>query len=366
MLMEMVRLLSKEEVLVEDTGNYGSNSPHDWTDRKTHDITLSEAKIMYAKWDTQAYAGVEGAARLIVVTGATTRIIATSGAVIGEDTKTIRVLFFLPAGSHTIKMQTAMWTGSSYLIIDNQRIAATKFLDLATDESSDHSNVNNGADTDILDFDVTMPSARKTSIGTIKQFTVLVMTYCYEATRVSQFYQGTDAGYVNWHVKIDDGYYPSELGQLEDKGDGTNPTYGEGICGLVVAAVDADSTVNIKVQARNRTGSSQDCFAEAYVLICPWILPSNSESLHVLDLDFPEGSTLYVRSEPFLENNTRNIMVGCQRIRDFGTECNYYVKVGGTDIQTLEHTFNLMEPDGLELWINGDLGCISCIGVDIR
>lgn len=113
-----------------------------------------------------------------------------------------------------------------------------------------------------------------------------------------------------------------------------------------------------------RTGATRACKAELHLVLCPWIIPYLEYS--PVELDFQQGSTLYVVGEPFTSDPTKKIRLGAARIKDFGDAANFYASSSGTGILSFNYTFETVEVEKVDLKVEGHGGCISIIGVDVR
>ncbi|MEM3581526.1 MAG: hypothetical protein QXQ64_09785, partial [Candidatus Bathyarchaeia archaeon] len=97
---------------------------------------------------------------------------------------------------------------------------------------------------------------------------------------------------------------------------------------------------------------------------CPWILGTSEHQ--PIQLDFPQGSTLYLVLEPLWGNPTKTVKLGKKRAFSFGDATDYYSTASGTDILAWNYTFETVEVGQAVLLIGGYGGCISIIGVDVR
>ena len=104
--------------------------------------------------------------------------------------------------------------------------------------------------------------------------------------------------------------------------------------------------------------------ASEIFFICPWIIP-NSEDEPV-ELDFPDGSTIYIILEPLNSDPTKTIKLGKKRFVSFGDSTDYYSTASGTGILSWNYTFELVPVKNCILKIGGYGGCISVVGVDVR
>jgi hypothetical protein len=101
------------------------------------------------------------------------------------------------------------------------------------------------------------------------------------------------------------------------------------------------------------------------VILCPWILPPDTD-FEPIDLDFPQGSTIYLMLEPLTENPTKNSKIGKERAISFGDTTDYYSTASGTGILKHTYTFEEVKNGAVLLVTYGKGACISSIGVDMR
>jgi hypothetical protein len=98
--------------------------------------------------------------------------------------------------------------------------------------------------------------------------------------------------------------------------------------------------------------------------MCPWIIPA--EEYEPLTLDFPQGSTLYVSTEPLEVNPTKTVKIGKVRFISFGDSTDFYYINSGTDVLDSSYTFETIEVSRIIMIVSGEGGCIATLGVDIR
>lgn len=365
LLSEQLRLLQDEEIVTSGTQSWSKSAVHDWEDRGSIPFTLTKKQFMLVVFDTEAESGVKGAARATVEYDSTTELIATSGKVEAE-TVTRQAVVILAAGSYTFKFQSACWvTAGNKIIIKDVRVAVCNFPDKDDKYWTGSQSVSDEGEEIVFNQNITVPTGRKTCVGQVKKYTALIYGNFYvDDLRRNKVSVVTSSNYVTWRLWLDDEAKGAAV-QTEDTGTSTsNLAYGEGAFGLWVLQLDAGQVHNIKIKAKNRTGASRTCKGEVHVVLCPWIIPYSEYS--PVDLDFQQGSTLYVVAEPFTSNPSKKIRLGTERVRDFGDAANYYASSSGTDILSFNYTFEVVEVDKVDLKVEGYGGCISIIGVDVR
>jgi hypothetical protein len=143
-----------------------------------------------------------------------------------------------------------------------------------------------------------------------------------------------------------------------------NGSYGVGAYARYSVAFDPATQYNLIIKVSNTIASSRTVRAYVKVIICPWII-ANSE-YNPVDMDFPQGSTMYVVLEPLNLNPTKNLKLGRVRGVSFGDSTDYYSTISGTGIQSWSYTFETVEVSNCLLNISGEGGCISILAVDIR
>jgi len=126
-----------------------------------------------------------------------------------------------------------------------------------------------------------------------------------------------------------------------------------GVCNL-----DEDISVAI-------TKDNGSTVVHILVIVCPWILNDETD-FEPVALEFPQGSTLYIMTEPLLTNPTVNIKIGKERAVSFGDAADYYSTASGTGILQHDYTFNEVKIGKVLLLVYGKGAGISSLGVDIR
>ena len=217
--------------------------------------------------------------------------------------------------------------------------------------------------TTVLNIDFTTPNARRLAVGTIKKYTVIVNvyveTYWWNQNALKNPDESDSDGYYNWRLYLDD----EEVGwDVKNQNDGR---WQVGLFGKKFLRLDPNKTFNVKVKVNNLSGYNRNVRASIHIVVCPWFFVTD-EDHEPLKLDFPQGSTLYVTLEPLLENPTKTVKIGRKRFKDFGDSCNYYYTASGTDILNAYYTFEMVEPEKVQLFVKGKNSCISIIGVDVR
>jgi len=372
LLSEMVRQISHEEELVDDAGPHTSGTAaHDWEDRVSKDITLSAQRIIFIKFTTAVATGNPRGAGRVLVDG--TPIVSSGPREISGSTVR-KIYLILAAASYTIKFQTTMWdddSGTGSLKITDIVIGQLEFADRNTsytDYKAEAQSINDGANSDLINQNITTPADRDLPCGTINKTVVIVTAYCQiDAKRASEMLddgESTSAGFSGWSILVDDVQYDWDYDEDDQGGVADNLTYGEGAFGRLIFVADPETTYNIKINAANETGGAENHSVYLQIVICPWIIPN--ESYEPIALDFPQNSTLYLTLEPLELNPTKTVKLGKVRFISFGDSTDYYSTDSGVDRLDYDYTFETVDINEIILKITGEGGCIAIIGVDIR
>ncbi len=359
LLSEQVRMVREEEVLA--TGATSWDTVTGWKDQKTVNITLSATKIFYV-WMKTDSDGDQGIAR-VLLDGVP--LVSTG---YFETFYVVRDVFVvLPAGSYTIKFQTAKISGiGSGVRLQDTKVALLNFPD------KQRNNWDGGTvvipavtESTVLDQSLTPPATRKLAVGSIKKYVCIVTVYAhtdsYAINRMQNPGESNVADWVNWKIFLDD----VQVGWTERNADkNVVDHFAPGGYGRYVVALDPSVQVNLKLKAYNGCGSSRNCRAYVDVVLCPWILADID--YEPVSLDFPQGSTLYVTLEPLNGNPTKYARIGKQRFMSFGDATDYYESSSGSGILPFDYTFETVEVANSILHVKGLGGCVSMIGVDVR
>ena len=361
---EQVRLLEDEEILVEETPNirvgYNYGGDTDWVTKTTKNITLDKQKIVYVKIKAYTFNG-DGNVRVLKDGNP---ILAT-GNIGYDETKEVDVFIVLDAGNHSFDFQMAgSWGSSGYTELQQIKIATCNFPDKAK-TNFDSGWVSVGYYPEyIIDESFTIPQTRKTCVGEIKKYTVIINVYVEVENLPESKLKNpseSDESIYNWRLYLDD----TEKGWTERHHDQPLGNYGPGSFGKYVFSANPNQTYNLKIKVDNDYDSNtRNVRAVVNILVCPWIIPN--EDHEPVTLTFPQGSTLYVVLEPLNGNPTKAVKIGKKRIEDFGDNCNYYYVLSGADILNAYYTFERVEVEKVNLIVSGYGGCISIIGVDVR
>jgi len=372
LLAEQVRLIKNEEQLLNDTTDYPQTTATDWVTKITKNITLASEKLLYAEVKMVVGYGAYawgGAARILLDGNP---IVAT-GYMFGSGALTITrgIYLILPAGSYSFEWQLSCFktntTGDVH--IDSALLSILDFVD------KDKQNYDSGSTscpatstTTLINQNFTIPAIRKLAVGSIKKYVAYITVLCHrDNQRVSKMKnsgESDDANFFNWKILIDD-VQQSWSERNDDCGSETgNIIYAEGAFGKLTAVLDPSTQYNLKINCYNGFSNAYNGRAVVKIVICPWIIPKNQ--YEPINLDFPQGSTLYVLTEPLDLDPTKDTKIGRQRMKSFGSSTDYYSTASGTGILSHNYTFEVIKVVNSVLLVNGHGGCISALGVDIR
>ena len=162
LLSEQVRIVADEEVFA--TGATAWDTGGNWTDRKTVNVTLSKAKILYVGFTCEVNGNYEGAGR-VLLDGVP---VLSSGYNSPGDGISRHIYIPLSAGSYTVKFQTAVWsgdTGNGFRLSDT-RVAALNLVDKQRNNYDATVSCPNNTTTTVIDQNFTTPATRFSSPAT--------------------------------------------------------------------------------------------------------------------------------------------------------------------------------------------------------
>lgn len=367
LLSEQVRIVADEEVYAAGSTSYVSGT-FNWTDRVTVPVTLSKAKIVYAGFSLAVNGNSEGAGRVLLDDVP----VVSSGYNSPADNVSRHIYISLPAGSYTIKIQTAVWfwTSGNGLRLSDYRVAALNFTDKQRNNwDSGSVSCPAATETTVVSQNFTVPATRNLAVGSIKKYVVIITVYAwsqsYRTNLMKNTGEGNDGSRFNWRIFLDD----VQLDWTERRDDrGTSDSAsgsGIGAYGRLVKVLDPSIQHNLKIKTYNGYASAINGRAVVDVILCPWFLAD--VDYEPVSLDFPQGSTLYVTVEPLHDNTaTKYVRVGNERFKSFGDATDYYGSLSGTGILEFDYTFEVVEIVNSVLHVKGYGGCLSIIGVDVR
>jgi hypothetical protein len=260
----------------------------------------------------------------------------------GANYSTYQVLVYLSTGSQTVLVQNRAETSDGTGYIKNFRMGRVELSDVDGEEPQAYSS------------ELTMHLASRTiPAGTTQKATIIVNCFAYTS--------GAQTNFENVSDSLTNGVSLSIEGSQVDWTTRLQDTEGdENAWAEYYSACNLDADISVAITKDN--GST---VVHILVMVCPWILNSETDFAPVT-LDFPQGSTLYVMTEPLISNPTVNIKIGKERAVSFGDSTDYYSTASGTGVLQHNYTFNEVKIGKVLLLVNGKGACISSLGVDIR
>lgn len=365
LLSEQLRSLQDEEVLVANPNSYTTTYGPGWATLRTENITLTAQKIVWVRFRGAFQSGDSAFNANTRVTLDGVPLMATGKINNGESVER-EAYIILAAGSYAFAFDACILGSAGTVKIDNIRIGACNFPD-KQESIWDSGNIScpTGQTTTVFNQNFTLPSTRKLVAGSLKQCSYFVTVYIVGGKRKSRpknVGEGNESGFFNWRVYLD-GTEKGWNERNEDWGNSdANPDFGRGAHGRVYGVFNVGSTHILRIDVNNQYGQTLDCRVYVRVILCPWILTIVDSN--ILDLDFPQGSTLYVMLEPLSANSIKFAKVGKERIVDHNA--NYYESVSGQGLLTLSYTFEIVDVPGALLIVSGHHTCISYLAVDVR
>ncbi len=337
---EHLRSLQDEKALINDATFYGTSSTT-WTTVKDYgNVTLSKAGILILKY--QIKNNVTFSNHRISVGG----IYAIGCPRSGTGTFDMLTMLALNAGTYNITAQAVNYSGGPDTTgIQNMRVGFVSFPDLT---------VNNLA---VYSSQVTLiPPARRSFWGSVARVVLYIAVFAYTPGAQTNFENIGDnltngvsllvnGNQVNWSERIHDNL--------------ASP-YGAGSAWYRFATRGAGTDHGFTVNKRN-----VNTVVNISIILCPWILGDDSGN-RILDLDFPQGSTLYISLEPLTADVTKYIKIGKPRWLSFGEATDYFSTASGTGILNHYYTFEQVRPSDCQCLLYGSGGCVARIALDVR
>lgn len=339
LLSEQVRRLPNEKNLIDAAAGYSRNACG-WAEIHNYgNITLTQNNIVILTYTAgmSCIGGGNTCAHRIKVGGLDVSGFQFAGS--SNVSESITVIFFLAAGTYAVTADGAgdYYDGNNYrtISISNFKLGILDFAD-------------------VVGFSVAAYSAtitknlpvRKLAVGTIKNGVMHIqITTNNAAVGASLPAVSVDGVTRSWAW--------SKTGQAA--GSFCN-SYGS-VCGRIDITLTAGTDHTITLSG----GAGTHYISIAFT---PWILPTSLSE--PVTLDFPQGSTLYITTEPLIADPTKNVKIGKARAISFGDTTDYYSTLAGTGILNYNYTFETVEIANCVLLVDGYGGCISIIGVDVR
>jgi len=333
LLSEMVRQIRNEKSLIDDLTEYTSGSTS-WT--TLHDygsITLDEAIIIF-NFEFDNSLSYDSYGRLKIGDYYVWGIHQD-----GQSSAKRTGLVWLPSGTYNVKVEAQSYGGHSR--VRNFKLGKVKFSDAVGEALSTYSS------------QITKQVSSRTSFfGSLKEAFFYVNAFAYTSGAATNFENVGDSFTNGVSLKVDGSQVDWKLRNQDS--DGKENAYAKWYGAL---SVSSDHTFEI-------VKDNADTVVHISIVACPWILCD--ENHQPFTLDFPQGSTLYLTLEPLDLDPTKNVRLGKKRAVSHGDSTDYYSTASGTGILSFNYTFETVEVEGCELWVNGLGGCISIVGVDTR
>lgn len=257
-----------------------------------------------------------------------------------EGYVTLEALIYLTTGSQTVLAENKMGTGSGY--IRNFRLGRVEFSDVDGEVLQAYSS------------ELTLNVARRAlPLGSLKEVAVIVSCWAYTS--------GADTNFENVGESLTNGVSLTVEGVQVDWSERVQDAGSyENAWACYYGKTDVNQDISVVITKDNGSTVVHIC-----VVACPWILPDDTD-YEPITLSFPQGSTLYLMSEPLITNPTVNMKIGKERAITFGDATDYYSTASGTGILQHDYTFVEVKNGAVLLYMYGRGACISSIGVDIR
>jgi hypothetical protein len=342
LLAEMVRDLSKELVLLNVATVYTRNTNSWGTVHDYGNVTLTEDSVLILSYlATHGRYGVGGTTCAHKVKIGSQYVAGFQFASYPENI-TNTVVFFLAAGTYDVLVEGAgdylNVNSYEYIQISDFKLGIVKFSDTDGDTCSSLVAYA-GAINKTL-------AIRTTPIGPLAKGTMHIQVMSENGASVAALPTvSVDAVAQSWawsKVNQSAGTYFNSYG---------------GVSGRIDIPLSAG--VSHSVTIAGGTGTHY-----ISIVFSPWILPTLASK--VVSLSFPDGSTLYVTSEPLMANPTKNLKIGEGRGISFGDATDYYYTSSGIGILASTYTFEIVSLDGCIMVVYGYGGCVSSIAVDVR
>ena len=380
LMVETVRNIMNERVLVADTASYSTTSITDWTSVKSYSVTVAADRLVGVKADItgiESNGGTNVSGFRVVVDGVPYLVkqLTFSNLLVSSN---CGILLWLTAGAHTIDFQISQFkhTGAGTMTSTVKNIYIGTF-DIADDTTSTGDSgiytPTYQSDDTVLTLTLNVAAARTTPVGDIRKYTAFVTVYAYDTA--NRYVQFVDAGASNPASKhavkvflndVQDSWTESQGDTFYDTS--TNSTYALGGRGIYAVPLNAGSSNTVKIRFYNNVAAGRNVRVYATVTLCPWLCggTSNAQLAQPVDLSFPQGSTLYVICEPLFLNPSKAVYIGYPRGISFGASDDYFSSTTGADRLSPNYTFDLLDPANCLLLLGGLGGCLTCIAVDAR
>jgi len=257
---------------------------------------------------------------------------------------TEEVVTYLPSGSQTVLAQGYGLSGTPDGVaqIKNFKMGRVDFADVDGESLQTYST----------SLSVSLTS-RFTPAGDTNQATLIVNCFAYTSGADTNFENAGDDETNGVSISVDESQvdWTNRQQDTDSKENAWADYWG---------VVDVGSSWSVEISKDNA-----NTVVHISIILCPWILPADTD-FEPVALDFPQGSTLYLMTEPLILNPTVYVRIGKLRAIDFGDATTYYSDDSSTGIQQINYTFEEVQENEASLYVYGRGACIASIGVDVR
>lgn len=335
-LPEMVRVLSDEERFIFDTTEY-TRTATTWGVIKDYgNVVLSKAGLVAIRLGGRTIAG-GGVGFFRVSIGG----IVAFGVRATTASTYFTFICYLNAGTYNVTVENINTSGSYAMYVYDFECGFANFSDLLGSALAAYSTGISKTTT-----------VRATPVGDLKNTVYCVTVYGFTSAAVTNMENPGESLTNGVNVLIDG---VQKAWTERSQADYTNGASGGKL--YVSASAGASHTVTI---AKDNAGT----VVNINVAVCPWILPS--AAFEPVELSFPDGSTVYVVSEPLNVDVSKSVKIGKFRAVSFGDATDYYYSSVGVGILLSSYTFESVKVAGNIMVVSGFGGCISAVAVDLR
>jgi hypothetical protein len=331
----MVRDLASEDNLINDPASYTTTSATFVTLKDFGDVVVPADGLVLVNFK-QSQPVAQGTSRIRIKVGGVYAY-ATKHTVQGLITYSF--ICFLAAGTYAVIAEGRM--GYISVTMSDFQLGFVNFTDLQGSALAVYAAGISKTTT-----------ARLTPVGNIKNTVYCVTVYATTAGGQTNC-ENSGESLTNGIQVLLDGV--QKAWDERWQGD-VNDMPAGGKC-YVSASAGASHTVTV-------TKDNANTVVNISVAVCPWILPGTV--FEPIDLDFSQGSTVYVVAEPLDANPTKFVGVGKEHAVTFGTSTDYYSSSSAVDIVSFSYTFEVAKVGECGVYASGFGGCISHVGLDAR
>jgi hypothetical protein len=337
MLTQQLRQVKSEQCLVDDATAYYTSSATWVTAKDWGNFVLAQDSIILMQFQLLGVGAARCEAR-IQVNSVDVHVAGNSGA---GGPITYYVMFFLQAGTYNFKALLKYTITPATVGIQNMKFGAVPFTDLVGGWEALYTTP----------YNMVVPN-RNTPIGPLANATFVVNATANTPGEVTNMENPGETLTNGVSIYID-GIQVPWTNRYQGTGANGDPAWGNYLFSggmghtFTISKRDANTTVWMSIIA------------------CPWILTDDT-TFSPVSLAFSQQSTLYIVTEPLMNNVSRTVRVGKKRAVSFGTATDYYYTSTGTDIVISSYTFESVSVPDVALYAFGFPTCISIIGIDLR